>query len=490
MKLNDKDKFIGVAVLIIIIGIASSLYTINLPDKSNIPINQENPNIPNNQIKETISNSKVNLIGNVISYLNQNNEVNEVKDYCGDGFCDSNEDCFSCSSDCGECLKVNLCGNDACDLGECISCQSDCSLTECENGICEPIKGENCQNAPNDCRCKGDERCNSNSKICEKITCGNLICDNGETYLSCPNDCKETYKEVLVDPNKDYSIIFVHGHSPNEVEGYQPTALEEFQNKLVEEGYSDMGYILPSDYPPKSQKGIWSDKKVSVITTYYANKYDRFGGIVGPDDNQPIDVYSQRLADVVKVVKHNTGKNKVIIISHSMGGLVSRNYIKNYGGLDSVDKLIMVGTPNHGTYGFISFSCGNTLAQLSVGCIGGILKGGDTTFCEKPRNPTPECLDMDAGSNFIQNLNLGDETPGNIKYLTIIGSNTNQDACPYPKDWDNVVCTSSVYLDGAENYYYKNNGKEYGLTNSLHSAMVHPSKIPDVYKKIVDFIKS
>jgi len=56
MKLNDKDKFIGVAVLIIIIGIASSLYTINLPDKSNIPINQENPNIPNNQIKETISN--------------------------------------------------------------------------------------------------------------------------------------------------------------------------------------------------------------------------------------------------------------------------------------------------------------------------------------------------------------------------------------------------------------------------------------------------
>ena len=93
--------------------------------------------------------------------------------------------------------------------------------------------------------------------------------------MSCPNDCKEKYSQVFLDSNVDFPIIFVHGHSPSEVKGYSPTSLEEFQDKLVEQGYEDMGIMLPSDYPPKLTKGIWSGKKVSVIMTYYANKYDK-----------------------------------------------------------------------------------------------------------------------------------------------------------------------------------------------------------------------
>src|SRR3989344_1618452 len=258
MKFNDKEKFIGAGILVIILGLSISLYVFNLPDNSNLSINQE----------DVSTSSSDSLIGNVINNLKLNKD--EIKNFCGDGFCDSNEDCSTCSSDCGECLKANLCGNKFCDLGECNSCPSDCSLSECENNICESAKGENCQNTPNDCKCKSNEKCNFSNGLCELTTCGNLICDNGENSITCPNDCKETYKEVLYDPDKDYPIIFVHGHSPTEVKGYQPTELEEFQDKLEEEGYQDMGFILPSDYPSKLQKGIWSGKKISVLTTYYA----------------------------------------------------------------------------------------------------------------------------------------------------------------------------------------------------------------------------
>lgn len=337
------------------------------------------------------------------------------------------------------------------------------------NGVCESQKGENCVTSPNDCRCKFNEKCNRETKSCEIILCGDGKCDSGENSLSCPNDCKEKYSQVFLDSNIDFPVIFIHGHSPSEVKGYSPTSLEEFQDKLAEQGYEDMGIMLPSDYPPKLTKGIWSGKKVSVIMTYYANKYDKLGGVVGPDDNQRITTYSQRLRDVVEVVKHNTGKNKVIIIAHSMGGLVSRSYIKYYGGLDSVDKLVTIGTPNHGTYGAVAFGCDTILAG---------------------RNPTPECEDMNANSDFLIKLNANDETPSNIKYLTIIGKNKKLDSCPDKGYTDNVICAASVYLYGAENYYYDDFSPNYSLTNSLHTAFVSPSKAPDVYNKIISFLKS
>lgn len=47
--------------------------------------------------------------------------------------------------------------------------------------------------------------------------------------------------------------------------------------------------------------------------------------------------------------KRRTGKTKVDIVAHSMGGLVSRAYIQSSDYQNDVDRLIMVGTPNHGS---------------------------------------------------------------------------------------------------------------------------------------------
>ena len=106
---------------------------------------------------------------------------------------------------------------------------------------------------------------------------------------------------------------------------------------------------------------------------------------------------SARLASTVAAVKARTGATKVDLVSHSMGGLVSRYYVKSLGGAASVDSLIMMGTPNYGT------NLANIAEFLTFGsCIG-------ITACEQ----------MARGSGFLDSLNAGDDTIGAVRYTSI-----------------------------------------------------------------------
>ena len=82
-----------------------------------------------------------------------------------------------------------------------------------------------------------------------------------------------------------------------------------------------------------------------------------------------------------------TGAPKVDVISHSMGGLSSRWYVKFLGGDAKVDEWVSLGGPNHGT---------------------------DTAnFCWQT-----SCTEMRVGSTFLRDLNAGDESPGAVRYAT------------------------------------------------------------------------
>ncbi len=59
--------------------------------------------------------------------------------------------------------------------------------------------------------------------------------------------------------------------------------------------------------------------------------------------------YAEVLREQVTVAKGVSGMDKVNIVAHSMGGLVSRWYIQMGGGASNVDKLITIGTPHDGT---------------------------------------------------------------------------------------------------------------------------------------------
>lgn len=73
---------------------------------------------------------------------------------CGDGQCNGNESCSTCSADCGACGPV--CGDGNCVSGEsCSSCSADCgncSPYTVGDGACTPGY-ESCGNSPDDCPC-------------------------------------------------------------------------------------------------------------------------------------------------------------------------------------------------------------------------------------------------------------------------------------------------------------------------------------------------
>jgi triacylglycerol lipase len=111
------------------------------------------------------------------------------------------------------------------------------------------------------------------------------------------------------------------------------------------------------------------------------------------NSNQSNATIANQVRDAVNNLRSSTGAARVDIITHSMGGLSSRYYLKNLGGTAVVDEWVSLGGPNHGTntaYLCYPFSAG--------------------------------CRDMIPGSGFLDSLNAGDETPGSVRYGTFWSS--------------------------------------------------------------------
>lgn len=67
------------------------------------------------------------------------------------------------------------------------------------------------------------------------------------------------------------------------------------------------------------------------------------------DWRKPVaEAAQQYLAPMIAHAKQVTGRDKVDIIAHSMGGLVARAYIQGNDYANDVDQLVMLGTPNKG----------------------------------------------------------------------------------------------------------------------------------------------
>ncbi|MET0857496.1 MAG: alpha/beta fold hydrolase [Telluria sp.] len=81
-----------------------------------------------------------------------------------------------------------------------------------------------------------------------------------------------------------------------------------------------------------------------------------------------IDGYAPLVQRAVEQLCERTGAPKLVIVAHSMGGLVARAWMRRHG-VARVARLITLGTPHHGTC-LASFGVGRNAAQMRRGGAG------------------------------------------------------------------------------------------------------------------------
>lgn len=83
---------------------------------------------------------------------------------------------------------------------------------------------------------------------------------------------------------------------------------------------------------------LFEEKNFTAEKTYFTFRYDwRL------DLNKTSESLKKRVEEIKALTKHK----KIDVVAHSMGGLVAKNYIKDFGEQD-INKLIFVGTPHLG----------------------------------------------------------------------------------------------------------------------------------------------
>lgn len=282
-----------------------------------------------------------------------------------------------------------------------------------------------------------------------------VCCVFGECKRCCTSD--ECRKDESL-----YPVLFLHGHALNSDNSpdYSLDAFNKIQAKLQEDGYISAGTITPVSNYSEIKKGEWglSSRPVSIKGSYYLVSYYNLGSYtLTTQKSENIETYAIRLKELIDLLKFRTGKDKVIIVAHSMGGLVARSYLQIFGD-NEVDKLIMIAAPNKGISGSVSSYC--------------------PILGEKK-----ECNDMLENSIFIKKLNDPNKVPSNTKVYNIIGAGCDMDSIT----GDGIVTKENAELVYAENFYI--NGTCDGLSRVLHTQILDINKYPEVYDIISYVLK-
>lgn len=147
------------------------------------------------------------------------------------------------------------------------------------------------------------------------------------------------------------------------------------------------------------------------------------------NQNLPLDVQGGELAAIIQaVLAANPGKTKVLLVSHSMGGLAAREYLQGLAReqnaettipyRNDVAKLITVGTPHQGT--FWAEQCHNEFDVFDV--------SGNIGICAllsldiDPDSVAVEDLQPDSSALAILNDLAAHPLPANVPYVSIIGA--------------------------------------------------------------------
>jgi len=273
-----------------------------------------------------------------------------------------------------------------------------------------------------------------------------------------PNPALCCYKNSceVCGSKKHIPILFIHGHSFNE-KNTPEASLATFA--IIQKNLSEIGFVNAGDLDITSTNDAeWSKIVAPLILSssyYYISHLDLGVYELTTQKSERIENYALRLKDIIDLLKKQTGSDKVIIVAHSMGGLVARDYMDLFGS-ESVEKLITINTPHQGVSARVANLCGILGSQK-------------------------ECQDMEEGSVFLQRLN-SKPTPKNIIVIRSTGCTMKEGK------GDGIVTETQGKLTGAEKDYLIQGHCTDSLQTDLHTNLLDPKLYPDVYELLVNLL--
>jgi triacylglycerol lipase len=154
---------------------------------------------------------------------------------------------------------------------------------------------------------------------------------------------------------------------------------------------------------------------------------------------QEIPSSAAQLSKFVDQVLGATDATSVDLIGHSQGTIINGYYAKFLGGADKVDNIVSVASLWKGTLGNEQASIGRSLREL------GVSEAAQAGFpiCKA-------CLNMGAGSEFIENLRAGGVYAPGVHY-TNITTRYDELVLPYTNGLEpGPNATNIVVQDGCE----------------------------------------
>ena len=255
--------------------------------------------------------------------------------------------------------------------------------------------------------------------------------------------------------NQKNPLIMLHGHSFNkDIDAYRAIeSFDGFEYAFMRDNlYFLTGMMVSGTGSTAGILGRYS-VPVAVKPTYYLEIYNElFGLTVSESKDENIDTYALRLKESIDYVLYMTGNDKVDIVAHSMGGLVTRRYLQIFG-TKNVGTVILIGTPNKG------------------------INENKYKLC-KIFGADNECADMRSDGLFIKKLNDPLNQPDMDKMYLVIGKGCDTEGV----DGDGIVTADSVMVQGVPEkniLYVEGECSEIG---GFHRQLLNVYQHPEVYE--------
>ncbi len=174
--------------------------------------------------------------------------------------------------------------------------------------------------------------------------------------------------------------------------------------------------LVPGTFESRAKN--WSTLSPVLADAGYCVFALNYGETDGVYATGPIQRSAEELDAFVNKVLRRTDTRKVVIVGHSQGGMMPRQYMRFEGGRTKVRSLVGIAPSNHGTRGLITPSPDGTTPPPS----------GDS--CRA-------CDQQQAGSRFLKRLNRdGDLVHANHRrrqgpFYTVISTRYDEVVTPY-----------------------------------------------------------